>query len=135
MKTSILAASLAFCLSATAHAQNVPLLSETLFETSWAVIGFEGTGGSDFVPIISLKGQEASGDTGCGTDWTSHVSVNLPAIRFTKVEGALKGCDSPARASRFLEALRQVRSTRTSPDGLELLGQDGSRLLLLVAGG
>lgn len=137
-------AALAFALvtlPVASSAQEAVPLSPELFDLHWVAIDYEGwTEGVDLAPATLLVSDaefgHVGGQTGCGTDWTAKVEIDLPRIVFTEVEAFYEdSCPAYRNTIALLEALENVTQAATTPEGLELRDENDRRLLLLVSGG
>ena len=135
MKHIALAAALFVATTTPAAAQQAVELTRELLNETWAVIDVKGKAPEGDVTTISFAEELAQGSTSCAVAWTARYKINLPAVEIWDVQAPAYDCPSAARTTEFLLLLEDVRSARTSSEGLELIGSDGKRLMLLTAGG
>lgn len=132
---------LASILPFSAVAQQAVPLSDELFDYAWVVIDYEGQSDAPVIaPTTFYVFDRGDGDLGgqspCDVDWNAKIEIDLPAVRITDVHGFNSDeCPAFRDVNAFFAALEQVTQAQTSPEGLELLAEDGRRLLLMVAGG
>lgn len=123
------------------NAQTAVPLTNELFDLSWVVVEYEGKGdshggGPATFFVADRKDGDVTGDTDCGTEWTAKMKIKLPLVSFSNVDAFISDeCPAFRNTIAIMTALEKVRSAKTSGEGLEFLGADGKRLMLLVAGG
>lgn len=135
VKQIALAAAMFLATTTTAAAQQAVELTRELLNETWAVIEVKGNAAEGDVATISFAEELAQGSTPCVVPWTAQYKINLPAVQIWDVQAPAYNCPAARRTSEFLLILEDVRSARTSSEGLELIGPDGKRLMLLTAGG
>lgn len=124
-----------------AQAQSAVPLTDELFTFAWVVTELEGQVEAPLITpatfyVFDLADGDVGGDTPCGNSWNAKIKIDLPQVSITDVEAFYSDeCPAFRNTIALLEALEQVNSAQTSPEGLELLAEDGRRLLLLNAGG
>ncbi|MDQ2065572.1 hypothetical protein Q9295_04250 [Xinfangfangia sp. CPCC 101601] len=124
-----------------AHAQEAVPLSDELFTWSWVMTDYAGRTDVEIVTpptfyVFDRADGDVGGDTPCGDSWNAKIAIDLPKVAFSEVEAFYSDeCPASRNTIAILEALEAVVAARTSSEGLELIGQDGDRLILLNAGG
>lgn len=125
----------------TVHAQEAVPLSDELFTWSWVMTDFAGRTDAEIVTpptffVFDRADGDVGGDTPCGDSWNAKVKIDLPAVTFSEVEAFYSDeCPASRETIAILNALEAVSAARTTAEGLELITQDGERLILLKAGG
>lgn len=137
LKLGTLAAVIACMLPCSAIAQTAVPLEKSLLQWTWSIIDFPGKSTDSPAPTFHIDEdlKNISGTTSCGSEWWADAEINLPKIKIIAVHGSAYDCSYAKEVSTFLNALETANHFRTSPEGLEVLKSDGSRLLLMVTGG
>ena len=138
MKQSLTMLGLAACLlPVQASAQTAAPLTPSLLQWTWWVTEFPGKHDDSPAPtfFIDAEQQFVTGKTACDTDWSARVAIKFPKISISDVQAPAYECEHAKEVSRFLTIVEEAERFRTSPDGLEILGKDGQRLMLMVSGG
>lgn len=123
------------------QSQEAVALTDELFTWSWVITDYAGRSDAEIVTpatfyIFDRADRDVGGDTPCGDSWNAKIDIDLPAVTISEVEAFYSDeCPAYRETIALLGALEAVSAARTTPDGLELIGSDGQRLILLNAGG
>lgn len=120
-----------------AAAQSAVPLEPSLLEWTWWVTDFTGKTPDSEAPTFLLGDDNkiVTGKTACGTDWWATVTLDFPKIAITDVQATAYDCPHAKDVTKFLTVLESASRFKTSPEGLEILGSNGRRVLLMVSGG